>query len=142
MKNTHIIPFECFPLRFDFPYRCGFVGYVNEQLKLLRCSGTFIPPRFFGYYFRNNEPVGVTVGWTVVLDQNLSMKTLLHYLQARYGNENSIECMGDDDPECILIHDRYLSGFCWLMPFREGEEFVARHEPTYPAPSKKSTQKE
>ena len=63
-----LIPLPSFALPSDFPWRIGFVSLVDQQLRRLRATGHFVPPRFFGYFFRGATPVGVGGSWTVSLD--------------------------------------------------------------------------
>jgi hypothetical protein len=68
MAENVLIPLPGFQLPVDLPWRVGFVALVEDQLRRLRATGRFLPPRFFGYYFRANVPVGIGGSWTVSLD--------------------------------------------------------------------------
>src|SRR3954462_12347535 len=70
MNNNVLIPLPGFELPGDFPWRVGFVALVDDQLRRLRATGHFLPPRFFGYYFQGQVPVAVGGSWTVTLDVN------------------------------------------------------------------------
>ena len=76
MNDNVLIPLSGFGLPGDFPWRVGFVAHVDEQLRRLRATGHFLPPRFFGYYFCGDQPFAVGGAWTVSLDIGLPMSLL------------------------------------------------------------------
>src|SRR4051812_38299004 len=68
MTENILIPLPGFELSGDYPWRIGFVALVDDQLRRLRATGHFLPPRFFGYYFQGAVPIAVGGSWTVSLD--------------------------------------------------------------------------
>jgi hypothetical protein len=48
MPDNVLIPLPGFQLPGDFPWKVGFVAMVDDQLRRLRATGHFLPPRFFG----------------------------------------------------------------------------------------------
>ena len=108
----------------------GFVALVDEQLRRLRATGHFLPPRFFGYYFQGLVPVGVGGSWTVSLDVKRPASLLPDMLQRLTHGLYSI-CTRDpkESPDYLLVHDR-SDGACWLWTFEDGIRFVEAIEPT------------
>ncbi len=130
MDDNLLIPLPGFELPADFPWRIGFVSLVNEQLRRLRATGYFIPPRFFGYYFQGSMPVGVSGSWTVSLDASQPVSLLPGMLEQLTHGQFSITSTGRSSaPDFMLVHDR-LDGACWLWSFAEGLQFVEAVEPT------------
>jgi len=125
-----LIPLTGFELPGDFPWRIGFVGLVNDQLKKLRATGHFLPPRFFGYYFQQEVPVAVGGSWTVSLDPAQPV-TVLSQLVERltHGVYSIASAARDAAPDFMLVHDR-RDGACWLWSFGAGLRFVEAYEPT------------
>src|SRR4051812_10672149 len=68
MTENVLIPLPGFTLPEDYPWRIRFIAAVDDQLRRLRASGHYLPPRFFGYFFQAGEPVAVSGNWTVTLD--------------------------------------------------------------------------
>lgn len=129
MSENVLVPLPGFELPVDFPWRVGFIGLVNEQLRRLRATGHFLPPRFFGYYFQANIPVGVGGSWTVSLDATRPASLLPGLLERLTHGQFSITSPGRDTvPDYLLVHDR-RDGACWLWSFAEGLRFVEAVEP-------------
>jgi hypothetical protein len=130
MSHNLLIPLPDFELPRDFPWRVGFVTMVNEQLRRLRATGYFLPPRFFGYYFQASAPVAVGGCWTVTLDA-VEPASLLPRMVERLtlGAYPIASQLRDRTPEYMLVHDRQ-DGACWLWSFAEGLRFVEAVEPT------------
>jgi|SRR5580658_7660066 hypothetical protein len=129
MSENVLIPLPGFTLPIDFPWRIRFIAAVEEQLRFLRSSGHFLPPRFFGYYFQGNRPVGVSGRWTVALDAEPALLRLPTALERLTHGHFSICCeAGEDEPDFLLVHDR-LDGGCWLWRFAYGMRFVEATEP-------------
>lgn len=129
MTDNVLIPLPGFALPLDFPWRVGFVGLVNDQLRRLRATGHFVPPRFFGYYFQGKTPVGVSASWTVSLDVTPPATLLPEMVDQLTHGRFSICGRGRDDlPEYMLVHDR-RDGACWLWSFVDGLRFVEAVEP-------------
>lgn len=130
MDENVLIPLPGFALPPDFPYRIGFVELVNEQLKRLRATGHFLPPRFFGYYFRAEVPVGIGGSWTVSLDPSQPTSLLARMLDRLTLGEYSIVTPARElDPDFLLVHD-CRDGACWLWSFADGVRFVEAIDPT------------
>ena len=130
MDDNLLIPLPGFELPADFPWRIGFVTLVNDQLRRLRATGYFMPPRFFGYYFQGHMPVGVSGSWTVSLDATQPVSLLPGMLDQLTHGQYSITSSGRSAaPDFMLIHDR-RDGACWLWSFAEGLQFVEAVEPT------------
>jgi hypothetical protein len=130
MTENVLIPLPGFELPGDFPWRVGFVALVDDQLKRLRATGHFLPPRFFGYYFQARVPVGVGGSWTVSLD-GTRPATLLPELVDRVtrGQYSISSADRNARPDFLLVHDR-RDGACWLWSFQDGLRFVEAVEPT------------
>lgn len=130
MAENVLIPLPGFALPPDFPYRIGFVELVNDQLRRLRATGHFLPPRFFGYYFRAEVPVGIGGSWTVSLDPCQPTSLLARMLDRLTLGEYSIVTPARElEPDFLLVHD-CLDGACWLWSFAEGVRFVEAIDPT------------
>lgn len=129
MSDNLLIPLPGFSLPDDFPNRVGFVALVDQQLRKLRATGHFVPPRFFGYYFLAGVPMGVAGSWTVTLDDARPASLLPDLLQRVTRGKFSIVSRGPKArPEFLLVHDR-RDGACWLWTFQEGLRFVESPEP-------------
>jgi hypothetical protein len=129
MPDNVLIPLPGFQLPGDFPWRVGLVAMVDDQLRRLRATGHFLPPRFFGYYFQADVPVGVGGSWTVSLDRTqpaLLIPTMLDELT--HGQYSITSADSDSMPEYLLVHDR-RDGACWLWSFDDGLRFVESVEP-------------
>lgn len=130
MADNVLIPLPGFELPADLPWRVGFVSLVDEQLKRLRATGHFVPPRFFGYYFRGHVPVGVGGSWTVSLDATRPASLIPGLLEKLTHGRYSITSAGPSEtPDFLLVHDR-RGGACWLWSFEDGLRFVEAVEPT------------
>jgi hypothetical protein len=129
MPENVLIPLPDFQLPADFPWRTGFVALVDDQLRRLRATGHFLPPRFFGYYFQGPTPVGIGGSWTVSLDPTRPASLIPGLLEQETLGQFSIT--SDDPktpPDYLLVHDR-RDGACWLWTFAEGVRFVESAEP-------------
>lgn len=130
MTENVLIPLPGFALPADYPWRVGFVDMVNDQLRRLRATGHFLPPRFFGYYFQQCVPVGVGGSWTVSLDAIQPAASLPRLLERVTLGEYRIESESREAvPDYMLVHDR-RDGACWLWSFADGLRFVESYEPT------------
>lgn len=130
MTDNVLIPLPGFELPTDYPWRVGFVGLVNDQLRRLRATGRFLPPRFFGYYFQEQLPVAVGGSWTVSLDATQPASLLPRMVERVTQGEYTITSMHRDiAPDFLLVHDR-RDGACWLWSFTDGLRFVEAYEPT------------
>jgi hypothetical protein len=113
----------------DFPWRVGFVTLVDDQLRRLRATGHFLPPRFFGYFFQGEFPVGVGGSWTVSLDAREPMTALPGMIERITDGQFSIASgRRESVPEYMLVHDRQ-DGACWLWSFPEALRFIEATEP-------------
>jgi len=128
MTDNVLVPLPDFTLPREFPWKVRFISAVHEHLWRVRLEDTFAPPRFFGYYFRGEEPMGVTGSWTVALNAEAPLMELAETVEAlTYGN-CSIRGTRESDPDFVLIHDLY-DGACWLWRFSYGMQFVMATEP-------------
>jgi len=135
MTDNILIPLPGFILPGDFPWRVNFVSAVEYQLRCLRTSGSFLPPRFFGYYFLQEEPIGVTGQWTVSLDASPPLSALSEALEQMTLGQYAIASPHPTSaPDFLLVHDR-LDGACWLWRFAFGLRFVESTEPVLGRPS-------
>ncbi len=129
MNENVLVPLPGFALPEDFPWRVGFVGLVNDQLRRLRATGHFLPPRFFGYYFHAQTAVAVGGSWTVSLNPQppIAMIPLLieRLTEGRYAISSTSR---ETVPDYMLVHDR-RDGTCWLWSFEEGLRFIEAVEP-------------
>lgn len=129
MTDNVLIPLPGLSLPYDFPRRVGFIALVDDQLKRLRSTGHFVPPRFFGYYFRGKVPVAVSAGWTVSLEAVEPMTSLPEVLdEITLGQFSIVSARHTVLPEFILVHDR-RDGACWLWSFADGLKFIEASEP-------------
>ena len=129
MSENVLIPLPNFVLPEDFPWRVGFIALVDDQLRRLRATGHFVPPRFFGYFFQDGMPVGVGGSWTVSLDARQPMSLLPRMLDELTHGQFSIASLRRETvPDYVLVHDR-LDGTCWLWSFAEGMRFIEASEP-------------
>ncbi len=130
MTDNVLIPLPGFELPTDFPWRVGFVALVNEQLRKLRATGHFLPPRFFGYYFQQQQPVVVGGSWTVSLDATQPASLLSGMIERVTRGKYTINSADRNlTPDYLLVHDR-RDGACWLWSFPDGLQFVEAFEPT------------
>src|ERR1044072_4499488 len=107
MSENVLIPLPGFQLPGDFPWRVGFVSLVDDQLRRLRHTGHFLPPRFFGYYFESNVPIGVGGSWTVSLDATRPATLLPEAIeQVTHGQYSIVSTGAHQRPEFVLVHDR------------------------------------
>lgn len=129
MPQNLLIALPEFTLPSDFPWRVRFIAAVDDQLRCLRASGRFLPPRFFGYYFQCGHPVGVTGRWTVTLDAVPALTTLPGAIQrATEGHCSIASDSGEIEPDFLLVHDRCECA-CWLWRFSDGLRFVEATDP-------------
>jgi hypothetical protein len=129
MTENVLIPMPGFSLPVDFPWRVRFIAAVDEHLHRLRATGHFSPPRFFGYYFRGDTPIGVTGNWTVTLDPEPALMQLLSTVERMTKGLFSIESASRGaDPDFILVHD-LRDGACWLWRYDYGLRFVEAVDP-------------
>lgn len=129
MTENVLIPLPGFTLPGDFPSRIGLVALVDQQLRKLRTTGHFVPPRFFGYYFQARVPIGVGGSWTVTLDDARPVSLLPDLLARVTRGKYGIVGRGPaGKPDYLLVHDR-RDGACWLWTFQEGLRFVESPEP-------------
>lgn len=129
MADNVLIPLKDFTLPYDFPRQVGFIALVNDQLRRLRSTGHFIPPRFFGYYFQEGVPMAVGASWTVSLEAAGPVMALPDKLdrmtQGRFSIMNPTRHTA---PGFILVHDR-RDGSCWLWSFVDGLKFIEAVDP-------------
>jgi hypothetical protein len=129
MNDNLLIPLSGFILPGDFPWRVGFVTLVDLQLRRLRATGYFVPPRFFGYYFRGDQPVAIAGSWTVSLDPVAPMTLLPEAIDKfTQGEYAVVSASRDCTPDTMLVHDT-RDGACWLWSFAQGVKFIEAAEP-------------
>jgi hypothetical protein len=130
MTENILIPLPGFELPADYPWQIGFVALVDDQLRRLRATGHFLPPRFFGYYFQGPVPIAIGGSWTVSLDPARPAIQIPDQLEKVTRGQYSISSRGANvNPDYLLIHDR-LDGACWLWSFQAGVRFIESVEPT------------
>ncbi len=112
----------------DLPWRVRFIEQVEEHLRTMQAQGHFLPPRFFGYYFREGEPVAVSGNWTVALAADPLLSPVPGELDRLTCGQFPITARGGEDPEYLLVHDR-RDGACWLWGFDYGFRFVTATSP-------------
>ncbi len=132
MSDNVLVPLSGFTLPRDFAWRVGFIALVDDQLRRLRATGHFVPPRFFGYYFRGDLPVAVGGAWTVSLDA-LPPATLLPEALEKFvdGEYSIVSASRETVPDYVLVHDTH-DGSCWLWSFADGLKFIEAVEPVTP----------
>ena len=129
MNDNVLIPLSGFSLPGDFPWRVGFITLVDMQLRRLRATGHFLPPRFFGYYFRGDLPIAVGGSWTVSLDLVPPMTLLPEAIEKfTEGDYQIVSHSRDLMPNHMLVHDT-RDGACWLWSFAQGLKFIEAVEP-------------
>jgi hypothetical protein len=129
MSENLLIPLPGFTLPPDFPWRVRFISAVDEQLRRLRATGHYVPARFFGYYFQEQVPMGVSGSWTVALETAAPWRQLSAALdRLTCGQFSIVSDARGVDPDFMLVHDR-LDGACWLWRFGFGLKFVEATEP-------------
>src|SRR5476649_965213 len=129
MSDNVLIPLRGFSLPGDFPWLVGFIALVDEQLRRLRATGHFSPPRFFGYYFRGDLPIAISGSWTVSLDP-VPPVTLLPAAVGKFtkGEYDIVSQSRELMPAYVLVQDTHDGG-CWLWTFAQGVKFVESIEP-------------
>lgn len=134
MSENVLIPLSGFTLPYDYPWRVGFIALVDDQLRRLRATGHFMPPRFFGYYFQDGVPMAVGASWTVSLEAVAPVTSLPSALyRLTQGRFSIMSPTRDLPPDFMLVHDR-RGGACWLWSFADGLKFIEAIEPvTEPA---------
>lgn len=129
VSDNVIIPLKGFTLPRDFAWRVRFVAAVDNQLRRLRSTGHFEPPRFFGYFFQGDTPVGVTGNWIVSLDALPLLLALPPSIdRITHGQFSICSPSSESVPDFLLIHDS-RDGACWLWRFSYGLRFVESTEP-------------
>jgi len=129
MNDNVLIPLSGFSLPGDFPWRVGFITLVDLQLRRLRATGHFLPPRFFAYYFRGDLPIAVGGSWTVSLDPVPPMTLLPEAIEKFTQGEYSIVSHSREFlPDYMLVQDT-RDGACWLWSFAQGLKFVEAVDP-------------
>lgn len=129
MRENVLIPLPGFRLPEDYPWRTGLVEAVDLQLRRLRATGHFSPPRFFGYYFQAGTPVGVAGSWTVTLDHRRPVSLLPGLLEPlTQGKYSIVSATQAKNPDFVLVHDR-RDGACWLWTFNDGMRFIESLDP-------------
>jgi hypothetical protein len=129
MAENVLVPLPGFQLPVDLPWRVGFVALVDDQLRRLRATGHFLPPRFFGYYFQGHVPIGVGGSWTVSLDATQPASLIPALVERLTQGQFSIPSTRPNaTPDFLLVHDR-RDGACWLWSFDDGLRFVEAVEP-------------
>jgi len=124
-----LVPLPGFTLPRDYPWRIRFIAAVDEQLRRLRSTGYFVPPRFFGYFFQGSQPVGVTGHWVVSLDSDTAITNLaMDLARFTYGQFSIVSVSADIVPDFLLVHDTH-DGSCWLWRFSFGLRFVESTDP-------------
>jgi hypothetical protein len=130
MTDNVLIPLPGFTLPADYPWKIRFVSAVDEQLRRLRASGKFLPPRIFGYFFQGTSPVAVSGNWTVTLNPTRPISDLPDRIDRLTQGRFSIVSEAEENlPEFLLIHDR-RDGACWLWRFAYGLQFVEATDAT------------
>lgn len=128
MTENVLIPLPGFSLPEDFPWRVRFIALVDEQLRRLRATGHYVPPRFFGYYFQGGVATGVSGSWTVTLDMGAPVLQMLRSVEElTHGQYDITSTSRSVVPDFMLVHDRF-DGSCWLWEFLHGMRFVESHE--------------
>jgi hypothetical protein len=113
----------------DFPESVGFIALLQEHLLKMRITGgRFMPPRFFGYYFRGEVPIGVAGPWTILLTPGELITTVLGIVKDGVEGYQIQSANSETDPPHVLVHDMH-SGICSLWNFEEGIFFVEASEP-------------
>ncbi len=129
MNDNVLIPLSSFVLPGDFPWRVGFITLVALQLRRLRATGYFRPPRFFGYYFRGDLPIAVGGSWTVSLDRVPPMTLLPDAIeQFTQGDYSIVSASRELMPDYLLVQDT-RDGACWLWSFAQGVKFIEAIDP-------------
>ncbi len=128
MTDNVLIPLPGLKLPADYPWKIRFVSAVDEQLRRLRASGHFQPPRFFGYFFQRSSPVAVSGNWTVTLDAESPIADLPDRVDLlTHGQFSMVSEWAERLPDFLLVHDR-RDGACWLWRFAYGLQFVEATE--------------
>ncbi len=128
MTTNVLVPLPGFVLPPDLPWRVRFIDQVEDHLRNLQARGSFRLPRFFGYYFREGEPVAVSGDWTVALDGDTVLASVPGELDRLTCGQFAITANAGEDPEYLLVHDR-RDGACWLWGFVYGFRFVSATDP-------------
>ncbi len=129
VTDNVLIPLPDLTLPKEFAWQVRFVANVDEQLRRLRSSGHFQPPRFFGYFFQGRRPVGVAGNWVVTLDPSPQLNALPSIVERLTHGLYTITSESlESVPDFILVHDS-LDGACWLWRFSYGLRFVEASEP-------------
>jgi hypothetical protein len=128
MTTNVLVPLPGFVLPPDLPWRIRFIEQVEDHLRTMQAQGHFRPPRFFGYYFRDGNPVAVSGNWTVALEPDPVLSPVPRDLDRLTCGQFPITAQAGEDPAYLLIHDR-RDGACWLWGFSYGFRFVTATEP-------------
>lgn len=128
-SENMLVPLPGLMLPPDLPWRTEFVALVQEHLLRMGSGQVFEPPRFFGYYYRDGDPVAVAGPWTVLLDPVPPLINVPDSLDLLTRGQFEVMARGDAEPDFVLVHDR-RDGACWLWRYRFGMRFVMAQEPT------------
>jgi hypothetical protein len=129
LQENVLVPLPGLLLPPDLPWRMRFVELVQEHLLKVKSYQVFEPPRFFGYYFKDGDPVAVAGPWTVLLDPLPPLVSVPDTLDMLTQGNFNILSERDEEPQFLLVHDRH-DGACWLWRYRFGMRFVMAQEPT------------
>ena len=128
-SDNVLVPLPGIALPPDLPWRSQFVSLVEDHLQRTSIrTESYEPPRFFGFYFRNTEPVAVAGPWTVLLDAEPPLATLPETIEVMTAGRFAIGAPAAEQPDFILIHDRH-DGACWLWRYLFGLRFVMAQDP-------------
>ncbi len=123
LTDNMLVPLPGLLLPPDLPWRSGFIETVESHLSRVPFPPLYQPPRFFGYYFKDGDPVAIAGGWTVRLDPLPPLVNLPDGLDFMTRGHFGAMTSAEQEPDFLLIHDRH-DGACWLWRYRHGLRFV------------------
>jgi len=122
-----LVPLPGFTLPRDLPWRTRFVDIVEAHSEGETGRAPYEPPRFFGYYLCGDDFVAVAGPWAIGVVETTALERLPDMIDVLTGSRFPMTCDPEDDPEFMLVYDRY-DGACWLWRYPFAQRFLEAEE--------------
>ena len=129
-----IVLLGSFRLPRDYAWRVGLVDAIGWHRREIGVKEPYVPPRFVGFFFNHELPVGDCRDARVNLERRPPIEHLPAQVLAATNQQYRITSEpGRIEPPFLLIHDRW-DGACWLRDFASGVRFVTLTTPYWKDP--------